>query len=74
MNEGKSVTGSQSSYITVTHRDCWGIEITSIYAANGDISRELGRERDWLGRKLTGKKLQVWLEKKGCLEIPWINF
>jgi hypothetical protein len=71
---GKNMTGSQTSYITVTYGDCWGFEMMSIYAANEGISRELDRKRDWLGRKLTGTKLQAWLEKKGCREIPWVNF
>lgn len=71
---GKSMTGSETSYITVTYRD--GDEISSIYiyAVDEDISRELDGKRDWVGRKLTGRKLQAWLEKKGCQEIPWVNY
>jgi hypothetical protein len=70
MNEGKGVTGSQTSHITVT---CVysGVEITRVYAVNEDISRQLGQKRDWLGRKLTGEKLQAWLQAKGCqLDSP----
>ena len=59
--EGKSMTGSETSHITVTYQDS-GDEITSMYAVNGDILRELGR----LLKKPTGKDLHSWLKAKGC--------
>jgi hypothetical protein len=68
----KIMSGDQIAYITVTYMD-GTIEITSIYEVSEEISRELDRKRDWLGRKLTGQKLEAWLEKKGCREIPWVN-
>jgi hypothetical protein len=60
------MTGNQASHITVTCRD-GGDEITSVYAVNEDISREL----DQRIKKPTGKDLQAWLETKGCrLDCP----
>ena len=59
MNDG------QTSHITVTYKGN-GAKVTRIYAVNENIARELERTRDWLGRKPTGQKLQLWLEDKGC--------
>jgi hypothetical protein len=65
MASGTTLTAKRkedrTSHITVICRD-GGDEITSVYAVNKDISREL----DQRIKKPTGKDLQAWLEAKGC--------
>jgi hypothetical protein len=61
------MTGNQTSHITVDYDDSIdGAKIIRTYKISEDISRELDQKRDWWGRKLTGEKLQTWLEKQGC--------
>ena len=65
MNAGRSMTGSETSHITVTYQDS-GDEITSMYAVNGDILRELGR----LLKKPTAKTCTHGLKPRDASSIP----
>ncbi len=52
------MSSDQTTHITVSFKD-GGLDMTSIYAVNEDVLRELDRTKNWMGRKPTGKKLEV---------------